>query len=422
MPMSESTAYSACEPKRRRRRVDRRSDSRSRRIGNKPRECPARSSRSGRRPRRLICGAFGSVDGKQIRRMCDSAKRHRGSNRVVRIDITRSDDAFLVRHRRRRLPQDRDDLVRRQQRICFEHQRDDPAHLRCRETRSLRRRVIGQKRRRDRRKVVRSDEHRNRSGDVRHARCFRARALDIDAGAGDVGPKIRRDASDRPAGRRCRCPFRCRCRATKIRRAFRGPASPPPRPRSPTGRPRYGLIMSGASPSLPAAKTTVMLRSCIMRVAMLIGIVRIVGQARERRSPRVVADADVVSKLIYERVVHRLDDRVRRKPDIVAGPDADRASHPEPYRVYSPPDAAPVPAVTRRSESSVPALDIGDRYILDRHDRQKSCRRLDRKIGGREIDILDRRSARAADRDESRRCRCRCTRRRCSCPRPADHR
>src|SRR5687767_14265899 len=32
-----------------------------------------------------------------------------------------------------------------------------------------------------------------------------------------------------------------------------------------------GLIMSGASPSLPAAKTTVIFRSCIMRVAVLIG-------------------------------------------------------------------------------------------------------------------------------------------------------
>src|ERR671911_2817654 len=32
-----------------------------------------------------------------------------------------------------------------------------------------------------------------------------------------------------------------------------------------------GLIMSGASPSLPAAKTTVIFRSCIIRVAVLIG-------------------------------------------------------------------------------------------------------------------------------------------------------
>src|SRR5688500_6659004 len=37
------------------------------------------------------------------------------------------------------------------------------------------------------------------------------------------------------------------------------------------GATEYGLIISGASPSFPAANTTVMLRSCIIRVAVLIG-------------------------------------------------------------------------------------------------------------------------------------------------------
>src|SRR6185503_2520812 len=37
------------------------------------------------------------------------------------------------------------------------------------------------------------------------------------------------------------------------------------------GATEYGLIMSGASPSLPAANTTVMFRSCIIRVAVLMG-------------------------------------------------------------------------------------------------------------------------------------------------------
>src|SRR5690606_30148967 len=37
------------------------------------------------------------------------------------------------------------------------------------------------------------------------------------------------------------------------------------------GATEYGLIISGASPSFPAAKTTVILRSCIIRVAVLIG-------------------------------------------------------------------------------------------------------------------------------------------------------
>src|SRR6185369_1940791 len=116
-------------------------------------------------------------------------------------------------------------------------------------------------------------------------------------------------------------------------------------------------------------------------------VVRIVRIVRKRRPPRVVADADVVSILIDKRVIHGLNDRVRRESDVVTCTYGDQFR----TRRHSFVETGLFNASARSyacPESSVSAFDVRYRHILDGYDGKKSGRWLNRQISGRVIDVL----------------------------------
>src|SRR6185295_474871 len=104
----------------------------------------------------------------------------------------------------------------------------------------------------------------------------------------------------------------------------------------------------------------------------IIWIIRIV---RKRRPPRVIADADVVSILIYKRVIHCLNDRVGRESDIIT------CTYSNQFRTrrHSLIETGRCNTSACRytcSESAVSAFDVRYRHVLDGYNGKKSRRRL----------------------------------------------
>src|SRR5215216_8204288 len=117
-------------------------------------------------------------------------------------------------------------------------------------------------------------------------------------------------------------------------------------------------------------------------------IVWIIWIVHKRRPPRVIADADVVSILIYKRVVHGLNDRVGRESDIITCAYTDQFR----TRCHSLVETGRCNTSACRyacSESSVSSLDIRYRHVLDWYNGKKPGGRLDRQISGCVIDVLD---------------------------------